>query len=100
MDKRTLSLVLAIVALGCIGYGIYRSIPERITIIENGNEVVYGDPQHGLILGLMLVASVCIGAIVYMTTRKVGEKQVHQTLRSEPPVVNNPTTQSSYRPLS
>ena len=101
MDKRTLSLVLAIVAIGCLGYGIYRSLPERITTVENGIETVYGDPQHGLILGLLLLAGICIGAIVYLATRRdVVERHVQQPIRTETPIVSNPGSQSSYRPLS
>jgi hypothetical protein len=100
MNKRTLIPVLAFVAIACIAYGVYRSLPERITTIENGHEVVYGDPQHGLILGLLLLAGICISCIVYLATRldRVVDKPI-QPARMEQPLATS-TGSSSYRPLS
>jgi hypothetical protein len=102
MDRRTLILILSIVAVMSIAYAIYRSLPERITTVENGHEVVYGDPQHGLILGLLLLAGICISGIVYLAslahTNRSVEKPV-QTFRTEQAITSSGST-SSYRPLS
>jgi hypothetical protein len=101
MNKRTLIPVLAVVALISIAYAVYRSLPERITTVENGHEVVYGDPQHGLILGLLLLAGICIWSIVYLATRldKVVDRPIQQATRVEQPIASS-TGSSSYRPLS
>lgn len=102
MNKQTLILLLSLVAAFCLGYGIYRSLAERITTVDNGTETVYNDPQHGLILGLMIVAATCIASIIYIVTRRVGvaEHNTVQHLRTEQPLVNPGSSQSSYRPLS
>jgi hypothetical protein len=101
MNKRTLIPILAFVAIACIAYGIYRSLPERITTVENGHEVVYGDPQHGLILGLLLLAGICISCIVYLATRldRVIDKPIQPT-RKEQPIATSTGSSNSYRPLS
>lgn len=99
MDKRTLIIILSIVSILCIGYGVYRSLPERITTVENGHEVVYGEPQHGLILGLMLLAGICIWAIVHLVTQRTAEKPVQQ-VRADQPIVTTSGSTGSYRPLS
>jgi hypothetical protein len=39
--------------------------------MENGMQVVYGEPQHGLILGLCLLAGMCIlGIVLLLMDRK------------------------------
>ncbi|MFL5811298.1 MAG: hypothetical protein ACJ749_17380 [Flavisolibacter sp.] len=66
MDKRTLVPILLVLSLLSLGYGIYRSTEHRVTTIENGQQVVYGDPQHGLILGLCIFAGFCILGVVFL----------------------------------
>ncbi len=58
--KRTLVIILLIMAFLSLGYAIYRSTSVRETLVENGREVVYGEPQHGLILGLCIFSGLCI----------------------------------------
>ena len=99
MDKRTLISILSLVSILCIAYGIYRSLAERITTVENNQEVVYNDPQHGLILGLMILAGICIWGVVYLVTRRTTEKTVQQ-LPTQQPIVNTGAGSTSYRPLS
>lgn len=71
MNKRTLVPILLIVSVLTLAYAIYRSTERRITVMENGHEVVYGQPQHGLILGLCLVAATCIiSAVALLLARK------------------------------
>lgn len=65
MNRRTLIPVLLIVAIIAIGYAIYRSTAVRQTIMQNNLPTVYGEPQHGLLLGLCVVAGFCIlGAVL------------------------------------
>jgi hypothetical protein len=65
MNKRILGLVLFIVALLAIGYAVYRSPAETITVTEIGRETVYGSSPHGLTTGLGVFAGLCvIGAVL------------------------------------
>jgi hypothetical protein len=64
MNKRTFIPVLLVLSLIALGYAIYRSTAPRITTIENGRTVFYGDPQHGLTLGLCIFAGMCLLGIV------------------------------------
>ena len=94
MNKRVLIPVLLIVALISLGYAIYRSTGQRITAIENGQQVVYGDPQHGLILGLCLFAGFCvIGVVLLLLDKDVRYGQTHgseQTVVSKKIATNYP----------
>jgi hypothetical protein len=88
MNKRTLALVLLILPVLSIGYAVYRSTAEVITVVENTRQVTYGEPQHGLILGLCIFAGICLISAVLLllddnrriekednyTTTKVGNK--------------------------
>ena len=75
MTKRTLVLLLWILAVITIGYAIYRSTGEKIIMMESGRQVIYGEPQHGLILGLCIFAGFCIiGSVPLLLDRKAWEK--------------------------
>ena len=88
MNKRTLALVLLILPVLLIGYAIYRSTAEVITVVEATRQVTYGEPQHGLTLGLCIFAGLSlVGAVLLLiddrkriekedqyTTTKVGSK--------------------------
>jgi hypothetical protein len=74
MNRRTLAPVLFILALLCIGYAIYRSTAVTQTVIQNNLPTVYGEPQHGLLLGLCIIGAVCIGVGSWL-------------IATEPPVV-------------
>lgn len=65
MNKKVLAPVLLIVAILAVGYAIYRSTSTTITTLSNGQTMVYGEPQHGLTLGLCLFAGMCVlGAVI------------------------------------
>ncbi|MBD0331081.1 MAG: hypothetical protein ICV66_00340 [Chitinophagaceae bacterium] len=66
MDRRTFSLLLVIIAILSIAYAVYRSTAERITIQEGTKQTVYGEPQHGLVLGLCILAGLCLIGIVLL----------------------------------
>lgn len=60
MNKRTLIPILLVLAVFAIGYAVYKGTAVTMTTIETGRTVVYGQPQHGLTLGLCLFAGACI----------------------------------------
>ena len=60
MNKRTLIPVLLLLAIIAIVYAVYKGSAVTITTIEAGRNVVYGQPQHGLTLGLCLFAGACV----------------------------------------
>ena len=80
MNKRILMIVLLVVSFLSISYAVYRSTALRITVVENGHEVVYGEPQHGLILGLCIFSGICIiCAIVLLLDRREALPTTTQT---------------------
>jgi hypothetical protein len=64
MNKRILIPVLLVMALFSIIYAVYRSTEQKITLIGPDRQTVFGEPQHGLILGLCIFAGLCVLAIV------------------------------------
>lgn len=60
MNKRTLIPILLILAVVAVLYAIYKGTAVTMTTIETGRTIVYGQPQHGLTLGLCLFAGACI----------------------------------------
>lgn len=60
MNKRTLSIVLIVLAIISIAYSIYKATEPTLTTIENGRTIIYGQPQHGLTLGLCVFAGLCV----------------------------------------
>lgn len=67
MNRSILVPILLILPLLALGYAIYRSTAEVIITQENGRQITYGEPQHGLILGLCIFAGISlIGAIMLM----------------------------------
>jgi hypothetical protein len=60
MNKRILIPVLLILALFAVAYAVYKGTAVTMTTIETGRTVVYGQPQHGLTLGLCLFAGACV----------------------------------------
>ena len=81
MNKRTLALVLLVLPVLIIGYAVYRSTAEVITVIEATRQITYGEPQHGLILGLCIFAGLSlIGAVLLLIDdRKNVEREDHYT---------------------
>lgn len=60
MNKGTLATVLLLVALAAVIYAIYKSTEPTMTVIDAGRTIVYGQPQHGLTLGLCLFAGLSV----------------------------------------
>jgi hypothetical protein len=83
---------LLVVALLTLAYAIYRSTARRITVLENGHETVYGEPQHGLVLGLCLFSAVCIiGAVALLIDSKNYGIESKDFSNKEPQVTNRRT---------
>lgn len=64
MNKRILIPVLLVMALFSIIYAVYRSTEQKIILIGPDRQTVFGEPQHGLILGLCIFAGLCVVATV------------------------------------
>lgn len=60
MSRKTLSLVLLFLAVVSVVYAVYKATAVTMTTIETGRTIVYGQPQHGLTLGLCLFAGACV----------------------------------------
>jgi hypothetical protein len=60
MSKKTLSLVLLFLAVVSVVYAVYKATAVTMTTIETGRTIVYGQPQHGLTLGLCLFGGACV----------------------------------------
>lgn len=71
MDRKTSILLLIIVAIACLGYAVYRSTAVTVTVMQNNVPTVYGSPQHGLLLGLCIVAGICIWGAIWLSERPV-----------------------------
>ncbi|RYZ00784.1 MAG: hypothetical protein EOO11_00450 [Chitinophagaceae bacterium] len=68
MDKRSWTPVLLILALASIGYAIYRSTAQRIVVTEGNRVTTYGEPQDGLLLGLLILGGLSLLASVFLST--------------------------------
>ncbi|TCJ13153.1 hypothetical protein EPD60_13885 [Flaviaesturariibacter flavus] len=85
MDKRSWIPILLILALASIGYAIYRSAAERVIITEGNRQTIYGEPQNGLVLGLILLGGICLLASVWLSTAR----DTHTVTRvEEGPIAN------------
>lgn len=60
MNKKTLIIVLVVFAVLSIGYAVYKATEPTLTMIDNGRTIIYGQPQHGLTLGLCLFGGACV----------------------------------------
>ena len=80
MNKRTIILIYWLLSLIAIAYAVYRSTGQKITVMENGQQVVYGEPQHGLILGLCVFAGICVLGTVPLLLDKKDWKEEQQNL--------------------
>ncbi len=70
MNRRTLITILLVVAFLALGYAIYRSTAPMTTVIVNNQPTVYNEPQHGLTLGLCLIAGICLLGAVYLADKE------------------------------
>lgn len=66
MNKRALAWILLIIPVLAIAYAVYRSTAEVIITEENGRQITYGEPQHGLILGLCIFAATCLMGAIWL----------------------------------
>ena len=64
MKRQTMIALLLIVSLASVAYAIYRSTDQKTIITQGGLQTIYGEPQHGLILVLCILAGLCILAIL------------------------------------
>ena len=60
MSKKTLMLVLLVLAFVSVAYAVYKATAVTMTTIEAGRTIVYGQAQHGLTLGLCLFGGLCV----------------------------------------
>jgi hypothetical protein len=60
MNRKTLAPILLLLAIAAVVYAIYKGTAVTMTTIDAGHTMVYGQPQHGLTLGLCLFAGLCI----------------------------------------
>lgn len=72
MNKRTLAIVLVLLAVFAIAYAIYKGTAPAITTIETGRTIVYGQPQDGLTLGLGIFAGLCVlsASLLFLDDRR------------------------------
>jgi hypothetical protein len=72
--KRIIVIVLWVLALALLGYAIYRSTDVRETHTLQTNRVVtYGEPQHGLILGLCILSGLLIMSTIPLLLDRRGD---------------------------
>ena len=65
-NRKTFTILLAIASLASLGYAIYRSTDRRVTISVPGTDTVFGEPQHGLLLGMCIFAGICLLGMVLL----------------------------------
>lgn len=96
MNKRILIPVLLVMALFSVIYAIYRSTEQKITLIGPDRQTVFGEPQHGLILGLCIFAGLCVLAIVpllldrrddYGVSSRSRDRVTTTTRREDDPII-------------
>jgi hypothetical protein len=76
--------VLLVMALLSLGYAIYRSTTEQVTLVEGNRQTVYGDPMHGLMLGLCIFAGLCVlGAALLLLDRNDRDSVPGKVTREE-----------------
>ena len=92
MNRKTLVPILLILAVLSIGYAIYRSTSPTITTVGTGQQTVYGEPQHGLTLGLCIFAGMCVMGVV----RLLGRSKEERLVQSEGPKTYSNRTASNY----
>ena len=81
MNKRTLALILVLLAVFSIVYAVYKGTAPMITTIEAGRTIVYGSPQHGLTLGLSVFAGLCVlgASLLFLDERRRADEVPNTT---------------------
>ncbi len=85
MNKQTIIVVLLLAAVASLAYGIYRSTGEKIITTQPGVQTIYGEPQHGLILGLCILSGFCILSIIVLLLDR-DRRPIDTIEREEPPL--------------
>jgi hypothetical protein len=70
MDRRIMAPILLGLAIIALIYAVYRSVGETIVITDPTRQTIYGNPQHGLVLGLCIFAGICVAAAVSCLPRR------------------------------
>lgn len=91
MDKKTLVPILLLIALAAIIYAVYKGTEATITTIEAGRTLTYGQPQHGLTLGLGVFAGLCVLAAALLS------RDNHYRVHSDGHTSNTTTTTSGSK---
>jgi hypothetical protein len=66
MERKTLIPLFLILAIVSIGYAVYRSTAQHLVETVNGRQIIYNEPQHGLLMGLCVFAGLCLVAIALL----------------------------------
>jgi uncharacterized membrane protein len=99
MNKRVLVPILLVVALICLGYAIYRSTIEQVITTQNGSQVIYNQPQHGFLLGLCILAGMCIvGAVALLYNERdvLAHSHTQAAPQQQPPVITTSSSTDQY----
>jgi hypothetical protein len=96
MNKRIVIPVLLVMALISVIYAIYRSTEQKITLIGPDRQTVFGEPQHGLILGLCIFAGICVLATVPLLLDRRDDHSVSSRSRDR---VTTTTTRREDDPI-
>ena len=70
-------MILIFLMLGSMIYAIYRSTDQTTRVVTNTGEVVYGEPMHGLMLGLCIFSGICLLGAVYLADRDAADPRVY-----------------------
>lgn len=93
MYRKVLVPVLLFLSLMSIVYAIYRSTDQQVTISGIGRQVISGEPQHGLILGLCFFAGICVlGAVLLL----LNWNRTVEEIREEKPASMARKTATNY----
>ncbi|HEY0749843.1 MAG TPA: hypothetical protein VGD26_01730 [Chitinophagaceae bacterium] len=91
MSKRAFTIILLVAAVASLGYAVYRSTAEKVTLIGPTQQTVFGEPQHGLILGLCLFAGACLlGAVMLLLDKR--EETIVRTEEEDRRTIEKPPT--------
>ena len=71
--------VLLVLALVALIYAVYRSTEEKVILLGPDRQTVFGEPQHGLILGLCIFAGLCVLSTVPLLLDKRDDYRADRT---------------------
>ena len=91
MERKTLIPLLLILSIVSLGYAVYRSTAQHLVETVNGRQVIYNEPQNGLLLGLCVFSGLCMVAIA-MLYRDPYERTFDSRPEQQTTVVKRPAT--------